>query len=146
MSPKVTTRASRRTLLAPGGIVAGGQVALGATGDARRPSATAHARLKLAQTALEAARANIGRGTFSAGERDPIGVWSRRRTEARLELSTTKAERVAAAREHVNEVKGLEQLVERMHAAGQVDALTKMDAEYRRLEAESWLEQENAKT
>jgi hypothetical protein len=33
-----------------------------------------------------------------------------------------------------------------MHEAGQIDLLAKLDAEHRRLEAESWLEQEKAKT
>ena len=107
------------------------------------PSATAQARLAVARAALQAVRADIGRGHFNPGERDPIWIWSRRRLEARLDISNTKAERVAAAQEHVDEMKGVEQLILRMYKAGQVDSLIKLDAEYRRLEAESWLEREN---
>jgi hypothetical protein len=91
---------------------------------------------------MAAVSAVVGRGQFNPGERDPISIWSRRRLEARLDLSKTKANRIAAAQEHVDEMKGVEQLIIRMHQAGQVDRLVKMEAEYRRLEAESWLERE----
>jgi hypothetical protein len=114
----------------------------GANDDAEEGLATARARLALARAALEVVRANVGRGQFSPGERDPIAIWSRRRLEARLELSKTKADRVAAAQEHVDEMKQVEQLIVRLEQAGQVDFLGKMDAEYRRLEAQSWLERE----
>jgi hypothetical protein len=142
----LVTRSTRRALLVLGGLaLAAGGRAVRAAGD-RKPSATTEARLKLAQAAVEAVRAHISRTEFNAGERDPLVIWSRRRLEARLDLSTTKAQRVAAAREHLDEMKGLEQTVIRMHEMGQIDRLTRMDAEYRRLEAENWLEQEQAKT
>ena len=137
---------TRRALLALGGLLAGGPVALAAAGDTRRLSATAQARLKLARTALETVRANIGRGQFNPGERDPISIWSRRRMEARLDLSATKADRVAAVQEHLDEMKAVEQLLDRLQEAGQVDPLSRMDAEYRRLEAESLLEKEKPRT
>jgi hypothetical protein len=105
-------------------------------------SATAQARLTLARAALDSVRAHVGRGQFSPGERDPIWIWSRRRLEARLELSKTKADRGVAAQEHLDEMKAAEQIVIRMHQAGEVDRLVKMEAEYRRLEAQSWLERE----
>ncbi len=114
----------------------------GAHQETESACATAQARLALARAALEAVRANVGRGQFSPGERDPIWIWSRRRLEARLELGKTKPDRVAAAQEHLDEMKGVEQLIIRMLQAGQVDRLVKMEAEYRRLEAESWLERE----
>lgn len=117
---------------------------LAAPADSPRPSPSAEARLKLAQAAIESVRGNIGRGLFGPGERDPMAIWSRRRFESRLELSRRKADRVAAAQEHVDEMKRVEQIVDRMYKAGQVDQLARMDAEYRRLEAESWLERENA--
>jgi hypothetical protein len=110
---------------------------------AEATSATTQARLTLARAALEAVRHQVGRGKFNPGERDPIWIWSRRRLEARLELSKTKADRVAAAQEHVDEMKEVEQLIIQVHQAGQVDRLVKMEAEYRRLEAVSWLEREN---
>jgi len=125
---------------------ASGTATLAAEGEGRRSSPSAEARLKLARTALEAVRVNIGRGLFNPGERDPIYIWSRRRLEAWLDLSANKEERVAAAREHLDEMKAVEQLVNRMHEDGQIDLLSKLDAEYRRLEAESWLEREQAKT
>jgi hypothetical protein len=137
--------ATRRVLLALGGLLAGGPAALAAPREARRSTAVAQARLKLAQEALAAVHANIGRGGFGPGGRDPVAIWSRRRLEARFELSTTKGDRVAAAQEHFDEMKGLEQLLERLHKVGEGDQLALMDAEYRRLEAESWLEQEKAK-
>ena len=136
---------TRRSLLALGGLLAGGPAALAAAGDAKRPSATAEARLKLARVALEAVRVSIGRGPFNPGERDPISLWSRRRMEARLDLSETKADRIAAAQEHLDEMKAVEQLVVRLHEVGHVDPLARMDAEYRRLEAESWLEKEKTR-
>jgi hypothetical protein len=138
-------RASRRMLLAFGGLLAGGHAALAAPRESPRSTAGAQARLKLAQEALAAVRANIGRGEFGPGGRDPIAIWSRRRLDARFELSATKLERIAAAQEHLEEMKGLEQILDRMSKAGEVDQLIRMDAEYRRLEAESWLEQEKAK-
>jgi hypothetical protein len=138
-------RATRRALLALGGLLASGTAARAAQVEGRRSSPSAEARLKLARTALEAVRANINRGLYKPGERDPIYIWSRRRLEARLELSATKEERVSAAQEHLNEMKAAEQPVSRMYESGQIDLLAKLDAEYRRLEAESWLEREKAK-
>jgi hypothetical protein len=114
----------------------------GAQENAEDVSATAQARLALARAALAAVSVAVGRGHFNPGERDPISIWSRRRLESRLDLSKTKADRIAAAQEHVDEMKGVEQLVLRLEQAGQVDRLSRMDAEYRRLEAESWLERE----
>jgi len=116
----------------------------GAREDAEAASANAQARLALARAAMAAVRADVGRGQFNPGERDPISIWSRRRLETRLELSKTKADRVAAAQEHVGEMKGVEQIIIQLVQAGQVDRLVKMDAEYRRLEAESWLEREKS--
>jgi hypothetical protein len=138
---------TRRAVLGLAGLLAGagGRVVLAAApgaGDAAAAAATAQARLALAKSAIEAVRANIGRGLFNPGERDPLSIWSRRRFEARLELAKTKADRIAAAQEHADEMKAAEQLVVRMHAAGEVDRLVQMDAEYRRLEADSWLERE----
>ncbi len=95
---------------------------------------------------METVRADIGRGQFNPGERDPISIWSRRRMEARLDLSATKADRVAAVQEHLDEMKAVEQLLDRLQEAGQVDPLSRMDAEYRRLEAESLLEKEKPRT
>jgi hypothetical protein len=134
---------SRRGFVGSAGLAASlvGLTA-GANDDAEEGLATARARLALARAALEVVRANVGRGQFSPGERDPISIWSRRRLEALLELSKTKADRVAAAQEHVDEMKQVEQLIVRLEQAGQVDLLGKMDAEYRRLEAQSWLERE----
>jgi hypothetical protein len=141
--PARRATATRRSLLGLAGLLAGGRVLPAEAPDAPS-SSTAEARLKLALHALEAVRANIGRGLFPPGERDPLWIWSRRRMEARLELSKTKAERIAAAQEHLNEMKAAEALITRLHAAGDVDRLTQMEAEYRRLEAESWLEREKA--
>jgi hypothetical protein len=135
---------TRRALLALGALLAGGRAALAAADESPKPNASAQARLKLAQEALETVRAAIGRGQFSPGERDPISIWSRRRMEARLDLSTTKAERVAAAQENLDEMARVDQIVNRMYQAGQVDKLARMDAEYRRWEAQSWLEHEKA--
>lgn len=138
-------RATRRALLAFGGLLASGTATLAAQGKGRRSSPSAEARLKLARKALEAVRVNIDRGLYKPGERDPIYIWSRRRLEARLDLSATKEERVSAAQEHLDEMKVAEQSVSRMYESGQIDLLAKLDAEYRRLEAESWLEREKAK-
>jgi hypothetical protein len=61
--------------------------------------------------------------------------------EARHDLSVTAADRIAAAQEHYDEMLKIERLVARLHQAGQIDPLAWMDAQYRRLEAESWLAQ-----
>jgi hypothetical protein len=128
-----------------GGLLAGGRVVRATEGESRGSSATAEARLKLARTALDAVRAHVSRGRFDPGERDHVFVWSRRRMEARLDLSKSKADRIAAAQEHVEEMRAMEAVVARMIAVGEVDRLSLLDAQYRRLEAESWLEQEKAK-
>ena len=100
---------SRRGFVGSAGLAASllGLTA-GANDDAEEGLATARARLALARAALEVVRANVGRGQFSPGERDPISIWSRRRLEARLDLSKTKADRVAAAQEHVDEMKHIQ--------------------------------------
>jgi PHD/YefM family antitoxin component YafN of YafNO toxin-antitoxin module len=139
------TRHSRRALLAMAGLVAGGQVVRAAQEQPRGSLANAEARLKLAVEAIDAVRLVIGRGRFTAGERDPIVIWSRRRYEARLDISKSKAERVTAAQEHVDEMRKVEEVVARLTAAGELDRLSLMDAQYRRLEAENWLEQQKAK-
>jgi hypothetical protein len=136
---------TRRSLLAFGGLLASGTTALAADGETRRASRSAEARLKLARAALDTVRTHIDRGQYKPGERDPIYIWSRRRQEARLDLSAARDERVAAAQEHLDEMRAAEQIVSRLYATGAIDFLAKMDAEYRRMEAESWLEQEQAK-
>lgn len=127
------------------GLVAGGQVVRAAQEQKRGSSSNAEARLKLATAAIEAVRLAVSRGRFTAGERDPIVIWSRRRLEAKIDLSMTKPERIAAAQEHVDEMRKLEEIVTRLNDAGELDRLTLMDAQYRRLEAENWLEQQKAK-
>ncbi len=131
-------------MLGLAGVLAGGHAALAAPEVAQDAKAAAQARLKLAREAIEAVRANLARGQFNPGERDPIYIWSRRRMEARLDVATTKAERVAAAEEHLNEMKGVAELIKRVHEAGDVDRLVAMDAEYRWLEAASWLAREKS--
>jgi hypothetical protein len=142
---QLMTRHSRRALLAMAGLMAGGQVVRAAQEPTQGPSANAQARLKLAMTAIEAVRTAVGRGRFNAGERDPIVIWSRRRLEAKIDMSTSKTERVAAAQEHLDEMRKMEESVARLTAAGELDRLSLMDAQYRRLEAEKWLEQQKTK-
>lgn len=135
---------TRRALLGIAGVLAGGPAAFAAAEDRPEIKVAAEARLKLVHEALELVRANIGRGQFSPGERDPIYIWSRRRMEARLDLSRTKAERVAAAQEHLDEMKVVAELIKRVNEAGELDRLVQMDADYRRLEAISWLAREQS--
>ena len=133
---------TRRAVLTLAGALAAGHAATAVAADTAEPSSTGQARLKLAREALETARAQVARGRFRPGERDPLSIWSRRRFESRLDLARTKAERVAAAQEHLDEMKATEQHVTREAEAGEVDRLAVMEAQYRRLEAESWLERE----
>ena len=44
-----------------------------------------------------------------------------------------------------NEMKKMVEFVDRLAAAGELDRLSLMDAQYRLLEAENWLEQEKWK-
>jgi hypothetical protein len=147
--PAAPRRASRRSLLGLLGLIAGSRAVATATAtaagtDTSPAAVTAEARLTLARSTIEVVRANVARGQFNPGERDPIYIWSQRRMEARFDLSTTKAERIAAAQEHFDEMKAAEELVNRVHAAGDTDRLDLVDAEYRRLEAASWLEREKS--
>jgi hypothetical protein len=142
---QLMTRHSRRALLAMAGLLAGGQVVRAAQEQPRGSSANAESRLKLATAAIDAVRAVVSRGRFTAGERDPIVIWARRRLEAKIDLSKSKAERIAAAQEHVDEMRKLEEVVAHLSAAGELDRLSVMDAQYRRLEAEHWLEQQKSK-
>jgi hypothetical protein len=135
---------TRRALLGLAGVLAGGHAALAAPQDSQEIKVAAEARLKLVREAMEVVRVNLNRGQFNPGERDPIYIWSRRRLEARLDMSTTKAERVAAAQEHLDEMKAVAELIKRVNEAGDVDRLVQMDADYRFLEAVSWLAREKS--
>ena len=83
---QLMTRHSRRALLAMAGLIAGGRVVRAAQEPTRGSSSNAEARLKLASAAIEGVRTTLSRGRFTAGERDPIVIWSRRRYEAKLDL------------------------------------------------------------
>jgi hypothetical protein len=102
-------------------LIVGGRVVRAAQVQTRGSSSNAEARLKLASAAIEGVRTTLSRGRFTAGERDPIVIWSRRRYEAKLDLSKTKAERVSAAQEHVEEMRKMEEFVARLTAAGELD-------------------------
>jgi hypothetical protein len=139
------SRHSRRALLAMAGLMAGGRVVRAAQEEPRGSSTNAGARLKLAIDAIEGVRVAVRREGFSAGECDLVFIWSQRRFEARIDLSKTKAERIAAAQEHLDEMRKVEEAVARLNAAARLGRLGLMDAQYRRLEAENWLEQQKSK-
>jgi hypothetical protein len=47
--------------------------------------------------------------------------------------------------EHVDEMKKMVDVVAKLNSAGRIDRLNLMDSQYRLLEAENWLEQQESK-
>jgi hypothetical protein len=104
---------------------------------------------KLAQERLEAARevyrllqAQIKTGSVSPQE---LCLWSPHLLDAELDVATTKAERVAALKAHVNLMKDNERFVKALVDVGRAPATELGKAKVLRLEAELRLAKEKAK-
>src|SRR5262249_59575190 len=79
------------------------------------------------------------------GNRDPlIYAWSRRLLLAQLELSVTPGTRVASFEAHLARMKGLEAQAAAHYRERRISDMERMEAEFHRLEAESWLARERA--
>src|SRR5262249_18389032 len=79
------------------------------------------------------------------GNRDPlIYAWSRRLLLAQLELSVTPGTRVASFEAHLARMKGLEAQAAAHYRERRISDMERMEAEFHRLEAESWLAREKS--
>jgi hypothetical protein len=104
----------------------------------------AQEQLGLARQALEVLDQMHKNAQVSPG--DPrIAVWERRQVEAVRDAGTGRAEFIAALEGYVKRMKVQQQIVEARRQAAQVAAVDVLDAKYRVLEAEMWLNQEKAR-
>jgi hypothetical protein len=71
--------------------------------------------------------------------------WGQRKLDALRAAKVSKNEMIAALTEYLERMKKHETNVNRAHQAGNADLLDVRDAQYLRLEAEIWLNQEKAR-
>ena len=77
---------------------------------------------------------------------DPrIAVWERRQVEAVRDAGTGRSEFIAALEGYVKRMRDRQRIVEELHRAARVAFVDVLDAKYRVLEAEMWLNQEKAR-
>jgi hypothetical protein len=104
----------------------------------------AQEQLGLARQALEVLDQMHKNAQVSAG--DPrIAVWERRQVEAVRDAGAGRAEFIAAIEGYVKRMRVQQQIVEARRQAAQVAEVDVLDAKYRVLEAEMWLNQEKAR-
>jgi hypothetical protein len=76
---------------------------------------------------------------------DPsFSLWGRRKLETLRKAGAGKAEIVAALEKYLNTLKEDEAIVEVKRQAARVSQLEVLDVQFRRMEAEMWLNQEKA--
>ena len=73
-----------------------------------------------------------------------FGVWEHRQVEAIRDAGGSRAEFIAALEGHVKRLRDRQRLAEEAYRAG-ADRMDLLDAKYRALEAEIWLNQEKAR-
>jgi hypothetical protein len=77
---------------------------------------------------------------------DPsFSVWRRRRLETLRKTGAGKAEMVAALEKYLDSLKKDEAMAEAMHQSGRGTRVDVYDVQFRRMEAEIWLNEEKAK-
>jgi hypothetical protein len=92
--------------------------------------------------ALLRRRAEAGEILFS----DPVfSLWGRRRLESLRISGAEKAEIVAALEKYADRIKTDEAIAQKLHEAGRLARVDLYDVNFRRLEAEIWLNQEKAR-
>ena len=74
-----------------------------------------------------------------------IAVWERRQVEAVRDAGTSRAEFIAALEGYVKRMRDRQRIVEQRQQSGQAYFVDVLDAKYRVLEAEMWLNQEKAR-
>ena len=104
----------------------------------------AQEQLGLARIAFEALDQMQKTGQVSPD--DPrIAVWARRQVEAVRDAGTGRAEFIAALEGYVKRMRDRQRIVEQRQQSGQAYFVDVLDAKYRVLEAEMWLNQEKAR-
>jgi outer membrane protein TolC len=104
----------------------------------------AQEQLGLARQALEVLDQMHKNGQVSPD--DPrIAVWERRQVEAVRDAGTGRAEFIAALEGYVKRMRDRQRIVEQRQQSGQAYFVDVLDAKYRVLEAEMWLNQEKAR-
>ncbi|MGO9470881.1 MAG: hypothetical protein ACLQVF_42860 [Isosphaeraceae bacterium] len=104
----------------------------------------AQEQLALARQALKGLDQMYKNGDVSLD--DPrIAVWERRQDEAVRDAGTSRAEFIAALEDYVTRMRNRQRIVEERHRAARVAFVDVLDAKYRVLEAEMWLNQEKAR-
>ena len=104
----------------------------------------------LAQEQLTLARQALQSLDQMDKNRDPvdearIAVWERRQVEAVRDAGTSRAEFIAALEGYVKRMRDRQRIVEALREAARVALVDVLDAKYRVLEAEMWLNQEKAR-
>ena len=104
----------------------------------------AQEQLALARQALDGLDAMFKRGDVSLDD-SRIAVWERRRVEAVRDAGASRAEFTAALEGYVKRLRDRQRIVEVRHRAAKVTFVDVLDAKYRVLEAEMWLNQEKGR-
>ncbi|MCA1686579.1 MAG: hypothetical protein LC745_11520 [Planctomycetia bacterium] len=136
---------SRRTLSAVVVLIALGAAGLGwpAPGQPPAPETGSAALLATARDAFKTIDQMRAAGQHIDSLRHY--VWSRRLMEAERDSARTKAERVAAAKGHVDRMAKLMKDIRLQYEHAEVSRLDFLDLQYHNDEAVSWLEKERAK-
>ena len=109
-----------------------------------RKKSLAQEQLALARQALEVLDQMHKNAQVSPG--DPrIAVWERRQVEAVRDAGTGRAEFIAALEGYVKRMRDRQRIAEQRHQAARAYFVDVLDAKYRVLEAEMWLNQEKAR-
>jgi hypothetical protein len=107
--------------------------------DARSAASLIEARIKVAQRALNSINQRIISGVGIMNRDNLIYMWSRRLLLAQLETSPSEDERVAFLEAYLARMKDLEKRVDGHFRERRISDIEYMDAQFRRLEAETWL-------
>lgn len=119
-------------------LTSGGPVGAQGPKDGPFPGSTARARLALALEAIEHYQEGRRDGLL-AGDDQGMVRWLRRVYEARRDLASSKAERIAAAEEFDRAARSILEIAEEQHRNGQESLIELLEARYFRAEAEELL-------
>jgi hypothetical protein len=106
-----------------------------------RKKSLAQERLTLARQALQSLD-QMDKNRNTPIDEAKIAVWERRQVEAVRDAGTSRAEFIAALEGYVKRMRDRQRIVEQRQQAGQAYFVDVLDAKYRVLEAEMWLNQE----
>jgi hypothetical protein len=106
--------------------------------------ALARKQLALIDEALEMLH-QLGRNSRISLADPAFSLWGRRKIETLRKVGAGKAEIVAALEEYINRLKQDEALVEALRQSARATKVDTYDVQFRRMEAESWLNEEKAK-